>query len=98
MVAPVLDDDNEPIHYLGMHRDVTELYALEQRVQNQKAMIENAVNAANVAMVLLDDDNQIVLDNLAYKTLAADLRPQEPSHVILAALQDEMGERSYNFV
>ncbi len=93
MVAPVLDDDNEPIHYLGMHRDVTELYALEQRVQNQKAMIENAVNAANVAMVLLDDDNQIVLDNLAYKTLAADLRPQEPSHVILAALQDEMGER-----
>ncbi|MBV1788507.1 nitrogen fixation negative regulator NifL [Marinobacterium sp. D7] len=93
MVAPVLDDDNEPIHYLGMHRDVTELYSLEQRVQNQKAMIEKAVNAANVAMVLLDEEEQIVLDNLAYKTLATDMSPQEPSHVILRALRDEMGDR-----
>jgi len=93
MVAPVLDDENQTIHYLGMHRDVTELYSLEQRVQNQKAMIEKAVNAANVAMVLLDEEEQIVLDNLAYKTLAADLSPQEPSHVILRALRDEMGER-----
>ncbi|SEG27014.1 nitrogen fixation negative regulator NifL [Marinobacterium lutimaris] len=93
MVAPVLDEENQPIHYLGMHRDVTELYSLEQRVQNQKAMIEKAVNAANVAMVLLDEDESIVLDNLAYKTLATDMCPQEPSHVILRALQDEMGER-----
>jgi nitrogen fixation negative regulator NifL len=93
MVAPVLNDDNEPIHYLGMHRDVTELYSLEQRVQNQKAMIEKAVNAANVAIVLLDEEQQIVLDNLAYKTLATDMAPQEPSHVILRAIQDEMGER-----
>lgn len=93
MVAPVLDDENTPIHYLGMHRDVTELYSLEQRVQNQKAMIEKAVNAANVAMVLLDEEEQIVLDNIAYKTLATDMSPQEPSHVILRALHDEMGER-----
>ncbi|WP_036234090.1 nitrogen fixation negative regulator NifL [Marinobacterium litorale] len=92
VVAPVLNDDNETIHYLGMHRDVTELYALEQRVQNQKAMIEKAVNAANVAIVLLDEDEKIVLDNLAYKTLAADLAPQEPSQVILHALRNEMGD------
>lgn len=93
VVAPVLNDDNEPIHYLGMHRDVTELYSLEQRVQNQKAMIEKAVNAANVAMVLLDEEKKIVLDNLAYKTLATDMAPQEPSHLILRALRDEMGEK-----
>lgn len=92
MVAPVLDENDDTIHYLGMHRDVTELYALEQRVQNQKTMIENAVNAANVAMVLLDDNDNIVLDNLTYKTLATDMHPQEPSHVILKAIQDQMGE------
>lgn len=93
MVAPVLNDENEPIHYLGMHRDVTELYSLEQRVQNQKAMIEKAVNAANVAIVLLDDEQKIVLDNLAYKTLATDMAPQEPSHLILRAIQEELGEK-----
>ena len=45
-VAPVINDKGETVNYLGMHRDCTEIHQLEQRVLNQKAMIEAVINAA----------------------------------------------------
>jgi nitrogen fixation negative regulator NifL len=78
-ITPVLNDENETTHYLGIHRDTTDLHSLEKRVGNQKKLIESMVNAAPVVTALLDDMGQVVLDNLEYKKLATDMRNREPA-------------------
>jgi nitrogen fixation negative regulator NifL len=81
-VTPVLNNDNIITHFLGMHRDISEQFALEQRVHNQKAMIEAVLDAAPTAIAVLNEHNQVVLDNLTYKTLRTDLRGSEPFMVL----------------
>lgn len=90
-ITPVLDTDGRLSHYLGMHRDVTEVHGLERRVQNQKNFIESVVDAAGVAIAVLDEDDRVVLDNQAYKRLIGDLGP-EPAHHVLADLRARMGD------
>ena len=68
-ITPVVDAAGKTSHYLGMHRDVTEVHHLERQVQNQKAMIESVVDAAQVAICLLDERDHVVLDNQEYKKL-----------------------------
>jgi nitrogen fixation negative regulator NifL len=88
----VLDASGEVTHYLGMHRDVTEVHRLEQQVHNQKALIESVVDAAPVVTVLLDAEEQVVLDNMAYKKLATDMGGREPVTEFLAVLRESMGK------
>ncbi len=86
-VTPVLDAAGKTTHYLGMHRDVTEVHRLERQVRNQKALIESVVNTAPVVVALLDDNGRVILDNLAYKALKADLQGREPADLFLAELR-----------
>lgn len=88
LIAPVLDGNGAVSHYLGIHRDSTELHTLEQRVANQKALIESVVDAAPDAIVLLDQQQRVVLDNHAYKKLVGDMRGAEPATILLQALRD----------
>lgn len=90
-IAPVLDANGRTTHYLGMHRDVTEVHSLQHQVRNHKALIESVVDAAPVVVALLDAAGQVVLDNMAYKTLAADMGGREPAAEFVKALQDAMG-------
>src|SRR5487761_2194893 len=82
-ITPVVGEEGHTTHYLGMHRDVTEVHRLERQVQNQKTLIESVVDAAQVAIVLLD--------NQEYKKLIGDLG-KEPAARLLAALRAQMGE------
>jgi hypothetical protein len=66
-----------------MHRDITEFHRLEQMVRNQKALIESVVDAAPIAIALLDQKGRVLLDNQAYKKLVTDLRVAEPAHTLL---------------
>lgn len=91
VITPVLDDQGGVVHYLGLHRDVTELHRLECEVGNQKALIESVVDAAPVVMALLDGGFNVVLDNHAYKTLMGDLGMVEPATVILDAVRADLG-------
>jgi nitrogen fixation regulatory protein len=91
LISPVLDDRGEVAHYVGLHRDVTELHRLESEVGNQKALIESVVDAAPVAMALLDGEERVVLDNHEYKKVMGDLAMAEPAAVILAAIRADMG-------
>lgn len=91
MISPVLDETGEVIHYLGLHRDVTELHRLESEVRNQKALIESVVDAAPVAMALVDGEESVVLDNQEYKKLMGDLAMAEPATAILDAVRADMG-------
>ena len=92
-IAPVLNTEGETTHYLGMHRDVTELHRLQRGLENQKSLIESVVDSAPVIIALLDSTGKLILDNLAYKTLAADMGGKEPAAECLRILRDSMGDQ-----
>ncbi|GAA4501344.1 nitrogen fixation negative regulator NifL [Pseudaeromonas paramecii] len=88
-ITPVTSADGVITHYLGMHKDISVRYGLERRVHNQMAMIEAVLNAAPSAIVVLDEQQQVILDNLVYKTLRTDLKGVEPFEALgLAAEPD----------
>ncbi len=90
-ITPVVNEQGETTHFLGMQRDVTEVHRLERQVQNQKTLIESVVDAAQVAIVLLDDHEQVLLDNQEYKKLIGELG-KEPAARLLGALRAQMGD------
>lgn len=90
-IAPMLDEQGNISHYIGMHRDITEAQLAEQKVNNQKQLIESVLNASPVAMVVLDSDHRIALDNQMYKMLISELGLREPALFFLDALQQDMG-------
>lgn len=85
-IVPVLDEHQTVTHYLGMHRDVTEMHELEQRTRNQKTLIESVINLAPMAIAVLSGEGKVELDNLEYKALMADSRSDEPAQWILEQL------------
>ncbi|HXE40982.1 MAG TPA: nitrogen fixation negative regulator NifL [Azonexus sp.] len=85
-ISPVVDSQGSTTHFLGMHRDITELHQLERAVQNQKHLIESVVDAAPIAIALLDPSGRVLLDNLEYKKLVTDLGVKEPAHMLLDGL------------
>lgn len=91
-ITPVLNEAGEITHYLGLHRDVTEVHQLEHQVISQRALIESAVDAAEVAMVMIDDQLQPVLSNRSYKALQQKLA-REPLQMVFQALQQQWPER-----
>ncbi len=86
-ISPVVDASGKTTHFLGMHRDITELHRLERVVRNQKELIETVVDAAPIAFALLDPHGRVILDNQEYKKLVTDLRVKEPAHMLLDSLQ-----------
>jgi len=91
-IAPMLDESGAISHYIGMHRDVTQSHHVEQQLNNQKRLIESVINASPVAMVVLDSEHRIILDNQVYKMLISELGHAEPALFFLDALQQEMGD------
>lgn len=89
-ITPVVNEQGATTHYLGMQRDVTEVHRLERQVQNQKTLIESVVDSAQVAIVLLDENEHVLLDNQEYKKLIGDLG-KEPALVLLAAMREQLG-------
>jgi nitrogen fixation negative regulator NifL len=89
-ITPVVNDEGETTHFLGMQRDVTEVHRLERQVQNQKTLIESVVDAAQVAIVLLDNQERVILDNHEYKKLISELG-KEPGIKILSTLRSQLG-------
>ncbi|MFE8049788.1 nitrogen fixation negative regulator NifL [Brenneria goodwinii] len=77
-ISPIVNAQGEIEHYLGMHKNISERYALAQRVRNQMTLISAVLNNIPAAVVVVDERQKIVMDNLAYKTLSADCEGQEP--------------------
>ena len=82
-ISPVVDATGKTTHFLGMHRDVTELHSLERVIRNQKKLIESVVDSAPMAFALLDQNGRVILDNQEYKKLVSDLHLKEPAHALL---------------
>ena len=90
-VSPVLDQDGRIDYFLGMHRDVTRVHALERTLRQQKSLIETVLDSAPVVVALLDDEGRVLLDNQEYKKLLGDLRGREPAEVLCQAIRDQAG-------
>lgn len=91
-IAPMLDEHGAISHYIGMHRDITPAHYTDQQVKNQKQMIESVINASPIAMVVLDSNRRIILDNQMYKMLISELGYKEPAFVFLDSLQEDIGD------
>lgn len=69
-ISPIVDQGSGKVtHYVGMHRDVTDIHRLERMVGNQKQLIESVVDAAPMALALLDQNGRVVLDSRPCKSL-----------------------------
>jgi nitrogen fixation negative regulator NifL len=91
MVAPVVDAAGTTTHYLGMHRDITEVFQLQQELQNQKELIDSVVDVAPVVIAVLNEAGEAVLHNRAYRRLLVDLHGREPAQ-LLFGLPSAIGE------
>jgi nitrogen fixation regulatory protein len=91
-IAPILNEQGTIAYYIGMHRDITESYESEKKGINQKLLIESVLNASPIAMVVIDNEDRVILDNHNYKALVSDLDKGEPAHYFLKLLRDEMGD------
>jgi nitrogen fixation regulatory protein len=92
-ITPVVDADGKASHYLGMHRDITEMHRLECRVRNQKQLIESVVDSTPVAIALINDQGHIVVDNQEYKKLHSDLGLGEPMDLLMERALPNWRER-----
>jgi nitrogen fixation regulatory protein len=87
-VSPVLDRDGRIDYFLGMHRDVTKVHALERALRQQKSLVETIIDAAPVLVALLDEQGKVLVDNQEYKKLLGDLRGREPAVAVCEAILD----------
>ena len=92
-ISPVVDSLGKTTHFLGMHRDITELHRLERLVRNQKKLIESVIDAVPIAFALLDQSGRVILDNQEYKKLVSDMQVKEPAHTLLDSLAPAWPER-----
>jgi nitrogen fixation negative regulator NifL len=90
-ISPVLNPQGAIAYYLGMHRDVTSMHQLEQRLKFQKNLTEAALDAAPMVMAMVGADRKVLLDNHAYKVLLGDFRGCEPANLFLDALEQQIG-------
>ena len=91
VISPVLSPQGEIGYYLGMHRDITAMHQLEQRLRFQKALTEAAIDAAPMVVAMVGIDRKVLMDNHAYKALLGDLRGIEPAELFLDALALQIG-------
>ncbi len=91
-IAPMLNEQGTITHFIGMHRDITQSHESEKKVINQKLLIESVINSSPIAMVVIDDQDRVVLDNHMYKALVSDLDKGEPATFFLQLLRNEMGD------
>ncbi len=89
-IVPVIDEQGLTTHFLGMHRDVTDMKYLEHKVQNHKTLIESVIDTTPVITVLLDENQKVVLCNRAYKQLAKELHVESPLSLFLARLHETL--------
>lgn len=76
-ITPVLNPQGELEHYLAMQRDISVSYTLEQRLRNHMTLMEAVLNNIPAAVVVVDEQDRVVMDNLAYKTYCADCGGKE---------------------
>ena len=89
-VSPIRDEQGKVTHYMGLHQDVTDSHAISTRLANQQSLTNAVLDAAPVAIALLNRSFNPVLGNRAYQQLKEDFG-NEPAEIILGKLIDDLG-------
>jgi nitrogen fixation negative regulator NifL len=76
-ISPVFGAQGEIEHFLAMHKDISESYVQGQRLRNQMTLLEAVLNNIPAAVLVVDNQHQVLIDNLSYKTLCADCGGRE---------------------
>lgn len=84
-IAPVVDADDRATHYIGMHRDITEMHRLERELRDHMALVESVFTLAPVAIVLIAPDGERIRENAAYLHLRSELGC-DPAERVFTAL------------
>jgi len=90
VISPVLAPNGELSYFLGMHRDITAVHQLGQRLKFQKSLTEAALDAAPMVVAMITAERKVLLDNHAYKALLGDCRGVEPARLFLDALEQQI--------
>ncbi len=91
-VTPVCRPGSDERCYLGMHWDATEAHRTAQQLRNHKQLVESVISVVPFAVALLDGSGRVVLDNPAYRRVAAELGVSEPASTVMAELRERLGE------
>jgi nitrogen fixation regulatory protein len=89
-IAPIVDANEKTTHYIGMHRDITDMHDLEQQVKNQKKLIETVFDSMPVAAVLLNASLENVLANRMYHILAQEMELTDPARLFIEILKNDL--------
>lgn len=93
-VSPVVNNRKETVFYLGMHRDTTDMHELEQKVLNQKLMIETVVNDVPSALLVMDSDGKVELANPSFIALAKDSLGKSASvESFVGVIEQQLGDQ-----
>jgi nitrogen fixation negative regulator NifL len=71
-ITPIFGSGGKVDYFLAMQKDISDNYALQQRLRNHMTLITAVLNNIPAAVVVTDGEGKVVMDNLAYKTLCAD--------------------------
>ncbi|MCM2680456.1 nitrogen fixation negative regulator NifL [Echinimonas agarilytica] len=89
-IAPLIDTDATHTYYMGIQRDVSERFARQTELSNRGKLLQGVFNTVHTGIALLDDKQRVVMDNLAYKTLASDIG-EEPAPLLLNQIKLQLG-------
>ena len=90
-IFPLSDSDKKVIYYLSIQQDITESYEQNIRLKNQHQIFGAVLNTLPSSIALLDENQQVILDNLSYKTLASDLNMEPIQWVIEQEQESQSG-------
>lgn len=85
-IVPFKNKANDIVFFMGMQRDVSESHVRKAESSNQDNILYSILNTMPSALALIDKDQQVILDNLAYKTLATDFK-SEPAQLVIQQLR-----------
>ncbi len=96
IISPVLDEAGDIAYYLGMHRDITDVHQLEQKLHFQTNLSKAAFDAAPMIVAMVGTGEEVLQENHAYQKLAEELnhnivQPVSPASLFLEALTQQTG-------
>lgn len=89
-IAPLINEGSPNAYYMGIQRDISDRFARQTELSNRGKLLQGVFNTVSTGIALLDDKQNVVMDNLAYKTLAADIG-EEPAPLLLNQIRGLLG-------
>ncbi len=94
-VSPVLAPNGEIAYFLGMHHDISEMHAMQQRLSFQKKLTDIALDDAPMVVAMISGDGTLLLENRRYTALKK-VWPEEPAQLFIQALERQLGQNLHD--